>query len=163
MKEKKTPNPPAAAAAAAEGRGFSRSEESIVISLLISPFCHSSKQTVRWVWGAAEVVVVVEGDFPIKWMEHKGEEQAAESFIEETEGGWGLVTKAGADVGAFYRLWKHPSLDEMKGPELPSVGWDTGPSGKQRAPFGPCRTPYCTPRTLRAETLLYMNVQVMIW
>lgn len=35
MKEKKTLNP-SAAAAAAEGRGFSRPEESIVISLLIS-------------------------------------------------------------------------------------------------------------------------------
>lgn len=63
MKEKKTPTPSAAAAAAVEGRGFSRSEESIVIFLLISPFCHSSKQTVRWVWGL--VLVEVVGDFPV--------------------------------------------------------------------------------------------------
>lgn len=59
------------------------------------------------------------GDFPIKWIEHKGEEQAVESFIKETGGGWGMVTKAGADVGAFYRLWKHPSLEEMKDPSFP--------------------------------------------
>ncbi len=32
------------------------------------------------------VVVEVVGDIPIKWMEHKGEEQAVESFIEETGG-----------------------------------------------------------------------------
>lgn len=105
-----SPNP----AAATEGRGFSRSEDSIVISLLISLLCRSSKQTVQWVQcgGGAG------GDFPIKWIEHKGEEQAVESFIKETgglrdgdKGGsrcWGFLSplktsQSGGDERAFLR------------------------------------------------------------
>lgn len=99
-REEKCEAPAAAAAAAARGRGFSRPEDLIVISLLISFFCHSSKQTERGVRGGVGGGGVG-GELSNQMNRAQRRGAGGGKFYRESRGGRGLVTKAGADVGAF--------------------------------------------------------------